>query len=360
MSDIRQKINFAFILISLTLGACGQPLPATTTPVQTAEASGDSGVIKGYGISPLGFPTDYSRFPDFLAEVGDLPNSGVMFNGAWRQDVSNGSDAGEIPPTAIGLVQEAANYGYTPIIVFGWRTEQQLHVGVPANPTNDWTNAEAKALFMRMLVDFAAYHPPYLFLGNESDAYYIDNPEDYARWIAFYNEAYDAIKAVSPETQIGPIFQFERMSGQGYINHWTTHYWDALEAHDLSKVDIVGITLYPWLSVATPEEIPNDYLDALIEHIGDKPIAITETGWPGDPLGLQTAWEASPEAQLRFVDALARILAGANVRILNWLHLYQMDVDPASTSFAEFMSISLRDAQGAKRPIYDVWVEFQP
>lgn len=308
----------------------------------------------------MGFPNDYSHFPDFLAEVGDLPNSGVLFNSAWRQDVEFGSDAGIIPATAIDLLKEAANYDYTPMIVFGWRTEQQLHVEVPANQTNDWTNTEAKALFKQMLEDLAAYHPPYLFLGNESDAYFIANQDDYTRWVAFYNEAYDAIKTVSPETEVGPIFQYERMSGQGYINRWTTPYWGALEAHDLNKVDIVGITLYPWLSVVTPEDIPDGYLDPLTERIGDKPIAITETGWPGDSFGLQTPWEASPEAQLRFVDALARILNGANIRILNWLHLYQMQLPADRTEFAEFTSISLRDAEGNKRPIYDVWVEFQP
>lgn len=350
------RLTLFLFLFFLASGCSSQPADQTAT---LAELS-TQGVVKGYGISPLGFPTDYSNFPDFLAEVGSLPNGAVMFNGAWRQDVVNGTNAGEIPPTAVGLIQEAITYGYTPIIVFGWRTEQQLHVGVPANPTNDWTNAEAKALFLQMLIKFAALHPPYLFLGNESDAYYIDDPEDYGRWVSFYNQAYDAVKAVSPETQIGPIFQYERMSGQGFINGWTTASWGAIEGHDLGKVDIVGITVYPWLSVATPEEIPDGYLDPLIEHIGDKPIAVTESGWPGDPLGLQTAWEASPDAQLRFLDALDRILKDANVRILNWLHLYQMDVDPSTTGFAEFMSISLRDAEGNERPIYDRWVEFQP
>lgn len=350
------RTRFAFLALFI-IGACAPTPEVIASPVSASPAAS---VIKGYGISPLGFPNDYSRFPDFLAEVGSLPNGGVMFNGAWRQDVTHGANAGQIPPTAIGLVQESATYSYAPIVVFGWRTEQQLHLSVPANATNDWTNAEAKVLFKQMLVDFASYHPPYVFLGNESDAYFIANPVDYARWVAFYNEAYDAIKAVSPETQIGPVFQYERMSGQGYINGWTTPYWGALEAHDLNKVDIIGITMYPWLSVASPEQIPDGYLDPLIERIGDKPIAITETGWPGDPLGLQTAWEASPEAQLRFVAALDRILDGANLHILNWLHLYQMDVDPASAGFAEFMSISLRDAEGNKRPIYDEWVEFQP
>lgn len=339
----------AGVLLAACSNAQGSPPPSV------------GGLVKGYGISPLGFPSDYSNLPAFLEEVGNLPNGGVMFNGAWRKDVANGSDAGEIPSAATLVVEQSKVHGYTPIIVFGWRSEDSLHIGVPANPANDWANQEARTLFKQMLVDFAsAYHPPYLFLGNESDAYFIDVPEDYQNWIAFYNETYDAIKAVSPETMVGPIFQYERMSGQGAFSQWTTPHWGALTSHDLERIDILGITMYPWLNVVTPAQVPNNYLAPLLEIIGDKPIAITETGWPGDPLGLPVPWEATLDAQLLFVERLEGILQGANIHMLNWLHLYQIAVSPESTDFAEFASISLRDVEGNKRPIYDAWVNFQP
>ena len=358
--NIRHKKNSLFLLVFL-LAACAPQETAellTTTPVGVVE-----GVIKGYGISPVGFPADFSHLSDFLSEVAGLPNGGVMFNGAWRQDVAGGSDAGIIPPTAITLVEQAEVYGYTPIIVFGWRSDDgSLRISIPANPVDDWNNEDAKVLFEQMLVEFAgSYHPPYLFLGNESDAYYISNPEDYARWVEFYNRAYDAIKIVSPQTQVGPVFQYERLSGQGTFNQWNTPQWGALEAHDLNRVDIVGLTVYPWLGMATPEEVPDEYLNPLIERIGDKPVAITETGWPGTDLGLETAWETSPEEQIRYIDTLRRILKPANLKILNWLHLYQMVPTPENKSFWQvFSSISLRDDEGNKRPAYDAWVEFQP
>jgi hypothetical protein len=346
--------NSCLIVGSLLLAGCAN-MQASPTPPSVV------GAIKGYGISPLGFPADYSNLPAFLEEVGSLPNGGVMFNGAWRQDVADGSDAGEIPSAAILVVEQGEANGYTPIIVFGWRSEDSLHIGVPANPANHWANQEARALFKQMLVDFvSSYHPPYLFLGNESDAYFINVPEDYQNWIAFYNEAYDAIKDVSPETMVGPIFQYERLSGQGAFSQWTTPHWGALTSHDLERIDILGITMYPWLNVVTPSQVPDNYLAPLMEIVGDKPIAITETGWPGDPLGLPVAWEATLDAQLLFVERLDGILRGANIRMLNWLHLYQIAVTPESTDFAEFASISLRDAQGNKRPVYDAWINFQP
>lgn len=356
---IRLLFSLALLSGTLLLTACSQPAAATVPAASPASASE---VVKGYGISPQGFPADYSRYADFLTEVGQLPNGGVMFNGAWRQDVAGGSDAGQIPAPAAGLLQAAGQYGYTPIVVFGWRSsETELHIGVPANPANDWGNLEARALFKQMLVDFATqYQPPYLFLGNENDGYYSANPDDYGRWVEFYNEAYDAIKAASPETQVGPILQYERMAGLGRFSGWTEAHWGALEAHDLSKVDLLGLTLYPWLGAAAPEDVPSDYLQPLLARTGETPIAITETGWPGEDLGLAAPWEQSAEAQLRYLEALKGMLAGVDLRVLNWLYINPLAAAGDSFEVQAFGSISLRDANGDKRPIYDAWVNYLP
>lgn len=357
-----KNLTWLGALIGMGLASCGPSAPSVTAAPPLAEEATEAAVVKGFGISPQGFPVDYSKFPEFLQEVGEMPNGGVMFNGAWREDVEGGSDAGSIPRTAITTVEQSEVYGYTPIVVFGWRTEEAQHIGVPANPTDDWTNQEARALFLEMLVKFAETHePPYLFLGNESDAYFTMHPEDYARWVEFYNEAYDAVKTISPRTMVGPIFQYERISGQGVFSRWTEPQWGALEAHDLGRVDIVGITLYPWLSVPTPEEVPGDYLAPLLERIGDKPVAITETGWPGDPQGIELAWEASPDAQVRYIAALNRILGEVDLRILNWLHLYPLArTEDNLQAWQSFGSVALRDAAGNQMPIYELWVAYQP
>lgn len=363
---MRRLPIIVLVLMASSL-ACSQSSPsATQTPeisdgLPTADSLA-SGVVKGFGISPQGFPNDYSQMDGFLREAASFPNGGVMFNGAWREDIEAGSDAGEPPSSAIGIMQQAESYGFTPIIVFGWRSDaSNLHLSVPANGTDDWTNTEAQALFEQMLVDFAeSYQPPYLFLGNESDEYFTSNPEDYARWIDFYNRAYGVIKAVSPNSLVGPIFQYERMSGLGSQNNWTDAQWGALEAHDLSRVDIVGITLYPFFSVATPEELPNDYLVPLQERIGDIPVAITETGWPAEPLGAQEfPWESSPEAQVRYVEALGRVLQDVDARVVNWLFLYPLEYNPEMASAWEiFGSLALYDFGGNQRSVYDAWKSF--
>lgn len=296
-------------------------------------------MVKGVALSPRGFPLDYSQLPAFYAEVAAMPRGGVMWNGLWTDGVA---------PKAV--LQSAAAYRFTPIVVFGWRSGT---VTVPAS----WSDSEARARFANMLRDFATtYHPPFVFLGNENDFHYAQNPTDYANWITFYNEAYDTIKAASPSTVVGPVFNYEHLAGSGALNGWTTPHWPALEMHDLTRVDAVGITLYPWLHHATAASVPANYLDPLLARIGSKPIAITETGWPAENR-LNAQWEASETAQVTYLGRLSTMLRGKPVRMVNHLFLHAMQ-DPGGSPFDWKLagSISLRDASGNPRPAYDAWL----
>lgn len=357
MSATRRYIAITLLLLAGL--ACSGTVPQAPAPIPSVD-----GVVKGFGISPEGWPQDFSRLEDFLAEVGSFPNGGLMFNGGWRDDLLEGTDAGEIPDTAAGITGRAAEFGYVPINVFGWRSQGNIvHLAVPDNPANDWTNEAAKDLYQQMLVAFAeTYQPPYIFIGNESDEYFIGHPEDYLRWVEFYNRAYDAIKAVAPNTLVGPIFQYERMAGIGQINNWNEPHWGALDSHDLNRVDIVGLTFYPMFSVATPQDIPDDYLAPIQARIGDKPIAITETGWPAEYFGEpELPWQASEELQVAYIEALERVLEGANIEILNWAFLYPLgDSGDGNIVWELFGPLALYDRQGNPRPALQAWLEFQP
>jgi Glycosyl hydrolase family 53 len=345
------------LVLSIFVSSCG-------SGKEEGDNSDDNGtpaqvsVIKGFGISPQGFPLDYGQIAAFYAEVSGMTGGGVMWNGLWKE-----SGAGTVPQAAASLMQASSAYEFTPVVVFGWRSGTTLFLNVPSNGTNNWSNAAARDLFQSMLVDYATtYKPPYLFLGNESDAYYEQNASDYANWISFYNSAYDAIKSASTDTMVGPVFNFEHMAGTGALNGWTTAYWGALESHDLSKVDIIGVTVYPFLNYASPGLVLDSYLDPLISRIGSKPIAITETGWPAENLGaLNPLWETSGEAQVTYLSRLDALLEGKNVKMVNWLHLYAMqDTGGSPTEWRLFSSVSLRDISGNKRPVYDAWLSFDP
>jgi hypothetical protein len=324
-----------------------------------ADADGGPSYLRGFALSPQGFPDDYSGLPQFFAEVGQLGRATVKWNGPWRDDVTGGSNAGTAPNGALAVAGAAGMYGFTPVLVFGWRTGAELHIKVPADSRNDWSNTEAARLYREMLAAFArAHRPPYMFLGNESDFYYEQDPTDYERWLAVYADAYVAIKQASPATRVGPVFNHEHLAGRGALNGWTTAHWPALERHDLARVDIVGLSVYPFLQHKTPAEVPAGYLDALVSRIGGKPIAVTETGWPAEaPASPAVPWTASAQAQVEFVSSFFALIAGKDVRLANWLFLYQ-PVPPAMPSLERqlFDSIALREPDGAARPAHAAWI----
>jgi hypothetical protein len=356
MALLHHDGSFALYLTMLTLVCPGcRPGDDTALPAE--------GLIRGFGISPQGFPLDWAETEAFYLEVGAMERGGVMWNGAWRDDVEGGSDAGVVPVLAGGLPTLGETYGFAPILVFGWRSGETLLLSVPGDTTNDWSNEQARELFSTMLVEHArTTQAPWVFIGNENSAYHEQDPQDYAAWVSFYEEVYDLIKAESPSTQVGTIFNFEHLSGQGELTGWSTPHWEALEAHDLSKIDALGLTLYPFLHHATPSEVPAGYLDPLFERIGDTPLAVTETGWPAEDLGeLQIPWEQSPEAQVAYLESLGGLIEGRDVPLVNWLFLHAM-VDPgdSSTDWQVFGSISIRDSAGQQRPAYDAWTTFEP
>lgn len=313
--------------------------------------------LKGFGLSPRGFPLDYSHLADFLTEVGQMKRGGVFWNGAWRDSVAQ---SGQLPAAAELLLQNSSVYNYTPILCFGWRSGTTLLLDVPADSTKNWTNTAAQALFRQMLVNCATqYHPPYIFIGNENSNYYEQDAADYARWVQFYNSVYDEIKKVSPQTKVGVIFNFEHLSGRGTLVGWSTAtYWEALNAHDLNKIDIVGITLYPWFYYQHAGEVPIDYLQVLFDRIGDKAISITETGWPAEDLGSGGTWTSSAQEQNNYVPKVFSLISGKDCPIVNWLFLnFMVDDGAHSTPWKMFGSVSLRDAVNIDRPALAIWLE---
>lgn len=318
--------------------------------------------LKGLALSPEGFPFDFSELPEFYAEAATFPSPAVMWNGSWRAGIDaegwDGAGPAPFPGGAELTALEAEQKRFTPLFVFGWRSGETPHLAVPGNPVNDWSNAQARQLYADLTARFAEEHrPPFLFLGNESDAYFAAAPEDYPRWIEAYEEAYAAIKQVSPETLVGPVFQLEELAGLGGLSGATAPRWGALEAHDLSTVDVVGISLYPWFRSERAADVPLDHLAPLFERIGDTPVLITETGWPAEEHPEHPVpWKTSEAAQVAYVHRLFRMIQGRDVRGAVWAFLHPL-LDDSGLVGRLFGSISLRDEQGAERPVYDVWAE---
>ncbi|MCK5647083.1 MAG: hypothetical protein KAH97_09895, partial [Anaerolineales bacterium] len=58
------------------------------------------------------------------------------------------------------------------------------------------------------------YQPKYISLGVESNSFYLFQQDTFDLYVQYAREAYDEIKAVSPNTMVMNNFQLERMKGE--------------------------------------------------------------------------------------------------------------------------------------------------
>lgn len=360
-------LSTTFALASLAFGCdsehAGTVDSGSDSPLDAQPDASDAGpqLIRGVALSWLGFPFMPENADAAFSEIGSWSHASMLQNAAWRDDAFGGSDSGEIPRGHARVAQEAINRGFTSVAVFGWRSGDTPLLNVPENATADWSNAEGRTLFIQTMVDFAdRFHPPYMFLGNESDIYFQHVPVDYARWLDAYNEAYDAIKAVSPDTAVGPCFNYEHLAGVAPAAGYSTPQWGAIDDHDLERVDAVAITTYPWLAYSTPTDMPDDYLDELASHIGNARLVITETGWPAEAgPNIPVTWATTDQAQLDYISQLQALITRNHIELVTWLYLYALDftlLPENQQNEAElFYSISLRDIDGTARPSLAAW-----
>lgn len=214
--------------------------------------------------------------------------------------------------------------------------------------------------FLQMLATFAStYHPRYLFVGNEVDFYMEYRPADYANWASFYNQAYDTVKAHSPATKMGTVISYDHIAGCAASVGWTTSYWNALDQLDSARIDVLGLTLYPFFNAATANAVPLTYLDSLYQHWGNKPFSVVETGWPADSLQA-TPWMCSEQQQIDYINRFFTMTAGQNLESVNWIFLHY-NQQHASPEEKVFCSIAMYDSLGNPRQqVLNAWLAHCP
>ena len=201
----------------------------------------------------------------------------------------------------------AQTYGFTPVIGFGWTDGAgNPDLDSTGDPTDSWLNAETRDDFLTMVTHFVQAWPvPYLFLGNETNVYWLTHSQaEWDAWISEYEACYDAIKAVRPATVVYTCFQLERMKGLGQHAGWSDppHFQLVDDLFASHKADAVGFTSYPYLEYDDPASIPSDYYDEIAAHWSD-PVIFTEIGWLAAPSPPYPGSEADQAAFVpRFFD----------------------------------------------------------
>lgn len=305
----------------------GSPPAAESTPPRES-------TLKGVALSPKSFePADFTDFFERAAQAGKV----VAWAGDWNE--LGGAKGGPRVVTEL-----ARTRGYVPVI-----EAQFFHQdgGRLLRPLDEAT----KRSYKDSAVAFAKeYHPEYLAFGIEVNMLYEQSPAEFDRFVVFYDELYDAVKAVSSDTRVFTTFQLEKMKGLsgglfGGTNDPDKAQWRLLER--FPKADLIAFTTYPGLIYKDPADMPADYYDEIAKHTS-KPVAFTEIGWHSEasPRG----WESSESEQAGFIGRFFGLTGSLKKEMAIWSFMYdQKTIEP-------FRSMGLRRKDGTARPAWDSWL----
>jgi hypothetical protein len=219
----------------------------------------------------------------------------------------------------------------------------------PALSGRDFSDAGVRASFIAYAKYLALnYHPAYMALGVEVDLFYAQRGSAaFRNFISLYFEAYDAVKDVSPQTQVFTTFQYEDVLGVLARTRETQPAWSLIDQFQ-PKLDLVAVSTFPGAAYDQLGDIPGDYYGELAERF-ELPVAFISTGWPSRSDGV-----VSDTSQVAF---LYRILAAADELKSPFL-IWFLARDPevaGDDGEGPLASMGFYDAFGRPKSVLRIW-----
>jgi hypothetical protein len=337
-------VSIVILLFLVLVSGCTSESPEKSARHSTYDLGITTrGFLLGVIPNPANYPN--SSFDDLTAayeETGQIAEVSMVWTGTniGQTEKLKGSK----------VVQALRTYGIEPILTLSFATLKEVPgeglvyaVDAPEGVNPDLKDPEFRELWVEEARTLAReFRPLYISLGNEVNDYFFLHPDDLDDYVSLVGEAYSAIKQVSPETEVMVVFSYTHLIDN--------EQWDLFqEFHD--KVDLFGLTTYPWKHFDSPEEIPQDYYTRISEYTS-LPLGFTEIGWI-------SSGEGSEEEQARYLASFPRLVEGLDVEMVNWLFLHETGFSGLSASITEpeTASISLKNRDGSPKEVYSVWLD---
>ncbi len=197
------------------------------------------------------------------------------------------------------------------------------------------------------------YKPGYMSIGVELNSFYLFEPASFEIVVNYYKEIYDAIKEVSPNTKVMSNFQLDRMKGEtAFTGQNFEPNWHLLKMFE-EKLDAVSFTVYPYLNYKTVEEIPEDYLLEIRKYT-NKPVFITETGWPSQSILIGV--KGSEQEQVDYIKKITKQANDIKVEGIIWVAPHDFEFGEAADTFNH---ISLLNNDGTQKKAFEYWKAVQ-
>lgn len=258
--------------------------------------------------------------------------------------------------------------GISPTSLAGLRTDLELPAWVAndcglTTATVSFGNLCVRQHFIDDVVDIAATVQPDSFhLATEINTLLLRKiaaPADleYVHFATLYQQAYNAIKGVSPGTKVFVSLQYELQKVlQNAPPATPAQNWENIlgvfrGTGPVSKLDYVGFTTYPSASgflsgkYANPMVIPAEYYkEAGLYLRPEERSVISEIGWP-------TAGSGTETEQRQFVQRLPDLLSSARPAWVAWVLLH--DIPSGALGFSlDLTTTGLLDVHGFPKPAW--------
>ena len=230
-----------------------------------------------------------------------------------------------------------------PLLHFSFMGEG-LTLASPSGTGYSLSNQEWRLQYKRAVIESVeAAKLAYLSVGNEVNRWYekygYDGDNGFRHWVSLYEEIYDEVKALSPETKVFCTFSREMVSENREADICVLEYFNP------DKLDVLVFTSYPHSlpGVNRPTDIPEDYYSGVAELMPGKPVGFSEITWPS-----MTEF-GGEQAQADFITLLdTEYTSGFDVEFIMW---------PWLSDLVDTDTVGLIQRDGTPKQGYAAWVE---
>ena len=240
--------------------------------------------------------------------------------------------------------------GMYPVIHFSFIDKDQsgnLILKTPSNiPDATLDDSEWRNLYKLSVIDVVnIVKPAYVSLGNEVNRWYEkygaedENPNGFQHYVNLYQEIYDLVKDISPQTFLFCVFSREIVDENREAN------LEVLNMFDESKIDILVFTTYPIAvqGINQPSDIPNDYYLTASQFMPGKPFGFSEIGWPTYDLA------GGEQAQYDFlVNLSSKLTINQGILLHMFMYCWLHDLEVGDTT-------GLIGRNGVEKLGYNAW-----
>jgi hypothetical protein len=207
---------------------------------------------------------------------------------------------------------------------------------IPSGYQPSFADPAIAAAYIRDVAFLASLKPTYLNIYSEVNILAAYDPPEYANYQKIYANAYQAAKAVSPDTLVGT----------SYVDVlWVGDSQQAL-SNQLAPHDFIGITSYPFNQFAQVAGIPSYWYSQWRTAYPDERLLFTEIAWG-------SASPLSPTEQAAFIAALPRLMQDVSPEVIAYAMQYDgsFGTDP-TPPYNEFNYLGLLTAYGQPKPAW--------